>query len=109
MLYLKEISTLSSQILCPIFWAHYTGTCPDLSPLDDRDRRDIYLKVCPVVPSRDEELSEKEKKDFTAENDQNSILSVDIKKYAAPDDDPGIIDHDRHGHFDETEFEEFEI
>jgi len=36
------------------------GTCPDLSPLDDRDRRDIYLRVCPVVPSRDEELLKNE-------------------------------------------------
>jgi len=89
--------------------AGQNGTCPDLSPLDDRDRRDIYLKVCPVVPSRDEELSKNDEKDFTAENDQNGILSVDIKNDVTPDDDPGIIDHDRHGHFDETEFEEFEI
>jgi putative DNA primase/helicase len=84
-------------------------TCPGVSPLDNPDGQDTHLKVCPSVRSEDENLSEKEKKDFTAENDQNGILSVDIKNDATPDDEPGIIDHDRHGHFDETEFEEFEI
>jgi len=84
-------------------------TCPGVSPLDNPDGQDTHLKVCPSVRSEDENLSEKEKKDFTAENDQNSILSVDIKKYAAPDDDPGIIDHDRHDHFDEEVTEDAEF